>query len=459
MASKTFLALLAALVLQGGALAGPLFVTSSDSGTAVFDPYRWSLAGTLEHSRDPSQLVFEEDGARLWTISTDGKALNEVDLDSNRVLRRLDPGFPPLALCPAGNGRMLVASARGDLLRLMDTRQGGPPGGSLELPGKPLALFPLPDGRRAAALLSLPAGPSAVSGTAVEILLARSLSPTQTVDLPFPAWDLAFSGDGRYLAASHEREGLVSLVDLRGRRLTRQIQVGPGPRGLALSRDGGLLWVAHRQKDRPTGCVSLVDLGADRVVATRDLVGEVRGLALLPAQGARPAQVVVAAVIPEAQRTGMLYSLDPGLKRILDDQPLAGRPLRVLSPVSAAPPGPSAPAPVQVSRAAGTAATPAADASGLGGFLKAGFEGRVLDRRGGGPLARARVWAVNPAGRTFPGTVDGRGDYRIPGLPWGSYRVEARASGYRDLTTPARTLAFTSALRLDLELIPLPPPK
>lgn len=70
------------------------------------------------------------------------------------------------------------------------------------------------------------------------------------------------SGDRAYVA--NMGSGTVSVIDLRARRVLREVAIGGQPEGIALTPDGRELWVADRAGDRLIG----YDIATLRPVAT-----------------------------------------------------------------------------------------------------------------------------------------------------------------------------------------------
>ncbi|MGF6233632.1 hypothetical protein QFZ27_007587 [Inquilinus ginsengisoli] len=80
--------------------------------------------------------------------------------------------------------------------------------------------------------------------------------------------------------------------------------------------------------------------------------------------------------------------------------------------------------------------------------------GRVVDAATGQGIPRCDVTAR--AGIARAAVTDGRGAYRIPGLPVGSYTVEAAALGYASQTTADVAVQLGRSVPCDFTLQPKP---
>ena len=445
---KAFLLFLCVLFPALAAWAGPLALSTREGGLASFDPQAWQLLGQLAAPSLAGEIALEPSGRTAWLARPGSSRVVQVNLEDGRETgQALVFSEPPRSLAwVALTGQLAVLpenSPRVYLVNPSDTSATA----TVAIPQAGVSLAPGPDTGTLAVMLADP--------DRLCLVDARQAAVVRTLALPYPAWALQFSRDGRWVAASHEVRGLVSLVDLQGRQLARRLEVGVSPRGLALSPDGSILWVAHQSGS--TGVVSAIHVTTNAVAKSFRVVGETYGLAYLPASDHQPAgRLVVSAHVPEAEQTGMVYALDETLDRLLSNQPLDGTPVRIHVPPKAAPPAQSptpTPAPSFSPTPGGPlpTATPIPRRSG-NGLFRGGFHGRLLDQGQAIASTVGRVEAVNRRGRRYPGQLFDDGRFEIRKLPWGNYRLEFELEGYKPRTVPDQLLAFSGTRSLDVEL-------
>lgn len=445
-ALSIFLFCLAPVLLSAS---GPLFVSTQEGELAVFDPMAWRLRAQLRDLDHPPALAFEAEPNRAWTLFRGSTSLRRLALDQARSL--------PTALTVSGTPKSLAwIRPHGPLAVITEEHRQllfyHPEGATitpsaLELPGDPVSLAYPPQANHLAVVLKNP--------DRICLIDTKQWTIIRILSLPYPAWDLEFSRDGRWVAASHEDHGLVSLVDLKGKQLARRLVVGQSPRGLALSPNGQRLWVAHQMG--ATGGISAINVTANAVVRSFRVVGETYGMTYLAAEEGQEARLVVAAYVPEAQQTGMLYALNLDLTQLISNQPMDGTPYKIHYPplTGRRLPSPTATASPTPARALQGTATPTPVPRRRGhGLLRGGFHGRVQNEEAARLLTNAagKVEAVNRRGRRYPGTVYPDGSFEIRKLPWGTYQLVFEIEGYRRKVLPQVLLAFTGTQALEVLL-------
>jgi YVTN family beta-propeller protein len=116
----------------------------------------------------------------------------------------------------------------------------------------------------------------------VDVLDAGSLARIDRVEVGGGPRQVVFSADGARAYVPCARGGVVSVVDARTHRALAEIPIGGAdvqPSGAALAPDGRTLFVTNGG----AGSVSVVDLGANAVVATVEGVGaRPRGIGVTP---------------------------------------------------------------------------------------------------------------------------------------------------------------------------------
>lgn len=126
--------------------------------------------------------------------------------------------------------------------------------------------------------------------TALLLMAAAAVGSAQVIRYPGPtsSQTLALSADDGLLAVANPDNDTISLFDLRtgnGARVA-EIRVGREPNGVALSPDGGQVYVANTVSGTVTViAVDRTNFGATPVIATIPVGAEPYGLALTPSGG------------------------------------------------------------------------------------------------------------------------------------------------------------------------------
>jgi len=117
------------------------------------------------------------------------------------------------------------------------------------------------------------------NGRNVTIYDAKTFALESTIDLPGVVVETVLSADGSTLFASNFTRDSVQLIDMKTRRVTREINVGLHPKILALSQDGKTLFAANWNGNT----VTQVDVAKGTVVRTLPAGVHPRGMALTKA--------------------------------------------------------------------------------------------------------------------------------------------------------------------------------
>jgi YVTN family beta-propeller protein len=83
------------------------------------------------------------------------------------------------------------------------------------------------------------------NGRNITIYDATTLAPQGSIDLPGVVVETVLSADGSTIFASNFTRDSVQLIDVKTKRVTREINVGVHPKILVLSRDGKTLYAAN----------------------------------------------------------------------------------------------------------------------------------------------------------------------------------------------------------------------
>ncbi|MDB4941517.1 MAG: cell surface protein [Labilithrix sp.] len=114
------------------------------------------------------------------------------------------------------------------------------------------------------------------NGKNIEIIDAVSLAPLGTIDLPGNVVESVLSPDGATIYASNFLRNSVQLIDVRSKRVTREIATGAHPKILVLSPDGTQLFAANWSGDS----VTQIDIATGKVVRTLPAGKNPRGMVM-----------------------------------------------------------------------------------------------------------------------------------------------------------------------------------
>jgi YVTN family beta-propeller protein len=114
------------------------------------------------------------------------------------------------------------------------------------------------------------------NGHNITIYDATTLAPLGAIDLPGVVVETVLSADGSTIFASNFTRDSVQLVDVKTKRVTREINVGIHPKILVLSRDGKTLYAANWNGNS----VTEVDVARGAVIRTLPAGVHPRGMAL-----------------------------------------------------------------------------------------------------------------------------------------------------------------------------------
>jgi len=102
------------------------------------------------------------------------------------------------------------------------------------------------------------------SGRNIIVYDARTLAPTDRIDVPGIVVETVLSPDGKTLYASNFKRHSVQYIDLATKSVTREIHTGMHPKILALSADGTALFAANWTGNS----VTQIDVASGSVVRT-----------------------------------------------------------------------------------------------------------------------------------------------------------------------------------------------
>jgi YVTN family beta-propeller protein len=307
---------------------GLVYVTNRHGrSVSVIDPVAAVEVSRIEVGAEPSGLALTPDGGTLLVSNATSHTMSVIDVASRKVVRSVPTEADPSGVTIAGEGRAYVTHARLGSVSVVDYRGGAvregfslalPPEQTFSekrVPGQPLEPVVTADGRVFVTHVQskeepIPTEGSSdgyVSGSPVPVVAAAivEIDPAENKIIPPSAradgqvkpgcLDCAgmpeFGGGGGAFVTSfsapvsgpaaavadargdwlfivNQLSNNVSIRSTRGLASPEPVQVGSGPRGIALAKDGRRAWV-YNAFDHS---VSVLEPRDGVVLATREIV-------------------------------------------------------------------------------------------------------------------------------------------------------------------------------------------
>jgi YVTN family beta-propeller protein len=197
------LTLFACAPIEASAQSGTLLIGNKGENTLSFvDLATGNELGRAPTGRMPHEIAVSPDGRQAAVVAYGGTTIDIFDVATRTRLRTIElaPNAGPHGIAWLEDGRILATTERSQSLAIIDTRNGD----------------------RVSAI------PTGQQGTHM----------------------VAVSPDRRRAFTANIGSGTVSVLDLAGGAKLRDIAVGGQPEGIALSPDGGTLWVGDLQGAR-----------------------------------------------------------------------------------------------------------------------------------------------------------------------------------------------------------------
>jgi DNA-binding beta-propeller fold protein YncE len=242
---------------------------------SVVDPQRFTVPATVPLENAWLGLAWHPDGRRLWISGGGANTVNEMRVTD----KGLEPGAEVqlrkptehsfvggLAISPDG-GRLFAVHALGKLLSAVDLA-AGKVAKEAELPAEGYTVLVSRDGKTVFVSLW--------GGSRVLLFDAESLEPRGEIPVGEHPNAMALSPDGGRLFVACANTNAVWVVDLAARAAKEQISIaldpaappGSTPDGLSLSPDGKTLLVA----DADNNAVAVVDVSRPGASAVRGFI-------------------------------------------------------------------------------------------------------------------------------------------------------------------------------------------
>lgn len=243
-----------------------VFVMMGPSNTiSVIDLDNGEVAGLLPAKGNPHGGALTPDGNRIYAASMNTERMTVVDPNSEEVITRIDLGAMSHHIGIRQDGSYVYAAA--GQVKVIDTSINEVTA-SIETTDPPFHPVLSPDGRTLYVLNR---------GTTVSVIDTESNTVTHTIEMGSRSimGHLAFAPDGETLYATNDADGTLSIIDVSKGQLRTGVPVGRRPHGVAVSTDGGRVYVSDRG-----GRLAVVDSQTHEVIATRDLGGSPEHLSM-----------------------------------------------------------------------------------------------------------------------------------------------------------------------------------
>lgn len=260
-----------------------LVLNKEDATLAIIDPESGATAGTVPVGQGPHELVTSADGkfafaSNYGTGPAPGHTISMIDLAARKELRRIDvaPLSRPHGLAFAGGKLYFTAEADKKIARYDPATNAidwqfetGQNSTHMVLPAKDArTLFTSNIGSDSVSVIEQ--GPA---GTWTQTVVPVGKGP-EGLDL---------SSDGRELWSAHSRDGGVSIVDVRTKKVTQTINAGTKRSNrIKLTPDGRFALIS----DLEAGDLVVLDAGTRKEIK-RLALGKMPEGILIPPGGSR----------------------------------------------------------------------------------------------------------------------------------------------------------------------------
>jgi len=248
----------------------------SADGLAVIDLQENRVVRRLAVGSDPEEFAFSRDGRHVIVANEDIAAVSIWDVQSGERLARSPVSEEPegVSLHPTRDEAWIACEEEGDVFIV--SVPNGQPRRHLRLGGRPRTIRFDRDGTFAYVPLE--------TGAAIAMVETNPLQLVGKIPLPPPALPMAsaLSPDGHELYVSTGRGNQVVVIDLTKREVIASIPVGARSWGLGLSPDGSRLFTANGASND----VSVIDVRERRELQRVPAGAGPWGIAIGPSSGA-----------------------------------------------------------------------------------------------------------------------------------------------------------------------------
>ncbi len=246
---------------------GRIYVNNRGSRElTVLDGMALAVAGAIPLPATSFQLALSPDGKTLAVVYRDALKLSLVDVASDRIVKTIDVGTPPVGEFKGAmmkhpywspDGRhVYVADGVNQVIAKVDVATGKVDK-VIDIRGVNHYLHPSPDGRLLYAV-------NEKRGENATLTLIDAATDALVQDLPVPLTEGekglghhgAFTPDGRHFLFCNEGGQYISVLDTARREWVKTIKTGKGPGHAALSPDGKRFFIVHHND----GVITVIDV-------------------------------------------------------------------------------------------------------------------------------------------------------------------------------------------------------
>jgi PQQ-dependent catabolism-associated beta-propeller protein len=307
------------LALVGPAYAETAYVSDERANVVhVIDAPRWTVVSDIAVGQRPRGMVVSRDGKRLFVASGNDDRIDIIDLATRKVVGRLPSGPDPERFALSPDGRWLyVANENDNTVSFIDIDHRTI-AHTVAVGAEPEGMAVSPDGRWVIC--------TSESASLVHFIDAKTARLIDSVMVGTRPRDAVFSADGRQLWVSSETRATVAVFSMPDRKLLHTIDfdsddrapdtvqavgivlaptrafialgrgnavaevdpatfairryfpVGQRNWGIGVSPDGKRLYAANGL----SGDVTVIDLVANRTLATIPVAGKPWGVVVVP---------------------------------------------------------------------------------------------------------------------------------------------------------------------------------
>lgn len=214
------------MIRQACTLSALCLFTATCTGPAPSIPDGFEVVAQFDMGLNPHQISFSEDGRTAYVATAGENRITVLDAVRYEIMGTIPVPGTPLGVVPLPNGKDLAVARfeAGGIARY--ARSGSPLGGNRTTSaGASLIVGPYPGDRY---LVSIEQADSVHVFDAAGFTFVASYP---TGDRPFPA---AATSDGRLLFVPGYADGTVTVIDLFNDRVLETVSVGTNPSGGAV---------------------------------------------------------------------------------------------------------------------------------------------------------------------------------------------------------------------------------
>ncbi|MEZ5401948.1 MAG: beta-propeller fold lactonase family protein [Bryobacteraceae bacterium] len=243
-------------------------------GVGVVDAAKLEVVKIIRAGQDPESFDLSRDGRYLYVSNEDDAKVSVVDLSSDSVAASVAVGGEPegVTLTPDGKFVYVTSEEEGTITAIDTAANKGVK--TFRVGRRPRAVVFLPDGSRGFVSLE--------NNAAVAVVDARKHALVTLIDLgdkDVKPMGLALTKDGGRLFVSTGRFHKVFEIDTAANKPVASWEAGERPWGIGLSPDEKTLYTANG----PAGDVSVIDVATRTVRARVKAADRPWGILVLPA--------------------------------------------------------------------------------------------------------------------------------------------------------------------------------